>query len=341
MVNPRTVNAGIIVPLTGADVDLWGANDVNPNMVAIDGLFCGLQTLALGGVSITLTAPVGFAATPSPGPTQAQNAILRLTGALTANISVTLPFPGYYIVQNQTTGNFTVAMRAINAGGGAAIACVDQGEAQHIFNDGTNTYFANLGRIGSIEMWAGLSGMPSWVANSSPQPYLLCDGSVYNFSAYPNLGKRLGGIFGGNGITTFGVPDLRGRIPLPFDSTGARITAALSGLSGNVLGAALDQQVVGLTPTQIPNITSNVNGVSAAKNYLTSPVTGYGITAFSANAGSQVWQAFSSGASIIVESTVVITGTATSNNTSGGSPGAGHNNVQPSLMTGIAVIRAG
>lgn len=334
MAEPTTVNTGLIIPNTGDLPGTWGSAALNPDFVAIDGYFGGVQTISLS-TNTTLTAPIGFTPTPSGGPTQAQNAVLKFTGALTSSVVVTLPLPGYYIVSNTTTGNFVTVLRA--AGTGQIIA-VDQGETQHVFCDGTNVVFCNLGRVGEITIWAGLAAMPGWVTNCTVPPYLLCDGSIYNFSTYPYLGKRLGSAFGGNGITTFGVPDHRGRVALPYDGTGARITTAGSGLSGTTIGAALDQQTVTLSASQIPSITSSVSvTASTANNYLVaSPSTGFGLTLFSAQAGSQVFQAFSNGASVSGTTTIASSGSGTSNNTGG----AAHNNVQPSQVTGISVIRA-
>ena len=81
MVNPVTVNLGIIVPLTGADVDTWGEDDVNPNMVALDGLIGGVQTLPLSNVPVTLTAPSGFTATPSPASSSSAARTSAFTGS--------------------------------------------------------------------------------------------------------------------------------------------------------------------------------------------------------------------------------------------------------------------
>ena len=51
---------------------------------------------------------------------------------------------------------------------------------------------------------------------TAPANYLACDGTVYNISDYPELARFFGqqfsmvNTFGGNGTTTFAVPDLRG-----------------------------------------------------------------------------------------------------------------------------------
>lgn len=56
----------------------------------------------------------------------------------------------------------------------------------------------------------------SYMGNNPPKHYLNCDGAVYNISDYPYLAEHIKtefGIyehFGGDGTTTFAVPDLRG-----------------------------------------------------------------------------------------------------------------------------------
>lgn len=340
MVNPQTVNVGIIVPLTGADVDLWGEVDVNPNMIAIDGLIGGVQTIALTNTPVTLTSPAGFLATPTPGPTQSQNRVLRFTGALSANVTITLPLPGVYVIDNLTTGNFVLSFRGNTV---TEVVAVDQGERQTIYNDGANVRFVDLGgRIGQTEMWAGLSAMPAWVGACTKRPYLLCDGAIYNFSDFPYLGARLGSSFGGNGITTFGVPDHRGRLSLPYDGTGARITSAVCGINGQTLGAAADNQGITLTAPQIPTITSSNNNVSVTVStnsgvFLPGITGGWSNVAVASGGASGIqFNGFQS-VQNITNLTGTVNVTVTSNNTGGGA----HSNVQPSIVTGISVIRAG
>jgi len=51
----------------------------------------------------------------------------------------------------------------------------------------------------------------AWYGTIAPTGFLLCDGTIYPNTAYPNLSSLLGLTFGGDGITTFAVPDLKGR----------------------------------------------------------------------------------------------------------------------------------
>ena len=56
----------------------------------------------------------------------------------------------------------------------------------------------------------------AFMRNTAPYGYLKCDGSIYNISDYPLLAAMFNSefgsynYFGGNGTTTFDVPDLRG-----------------------------------------------------------------------------------------------------------------------------------
>lgn len=56
----------------------------------------------------------------------------------------------------------------------------------------------------------------SYMGNNVPTGYLICDGSIYNISDYSSLAEQIKrefgtyNYFGGDGTTTFAVPDLRG-----------------------------------------------------------------------------------------------------------------------------------
>ena len=61
--------------------------------------------------------------------------------------------------------------------------------------------------IGQIAQFAG---------NYAPRGWAFCDGSVQNISSNTALFSLLGVTYGGNGTTTFALPDLRGRVPIGF-----------------------------------------------------------------------------------------------------------------------------
>lgn len=53
----------------------------------------------------------------------------------------------------------------------------------------------------------------------APMGWATCDGQLMSISQNSALFSLLGTTYGGNGTTTFGLPDLRGRVPIHFNVT--------------------------------------------------------------------------------------------------------------------------
>ena len=78
---------------------------------------------------------------------------------------------------------------------------------------------------------------------TAPTGWLLCYGQNVSRTTYADLFSAIGTEHGaGDGSTTFGIPDLRGRVGIGKDNMGGtaanRVTSATSGLDGTDLGAA-------------------------------------------------------------------------------------------------------
>ncbi len=106
---------------------------------------------------------------------------------------------------------------------------------------------AKISDIQAITLPAGVGPIP-WAGDdgSVPSGWLLCDGTVYNISTYPDLYAAIGAKYGGDDITTFAVPDCRGRVPVGKDNMGGpaagRIPAAnLEGVTGGSDTHTLDE----------------------------------------------------------------------------------------------------
>ena len=84
-----------------------------------------------------------------------------------------------------------------------------------------------------------------WPCNFAPLGWHYCDGSLLSISQNSALFSLLGTTYGGDGITTFGLPDLRGRVPV-----GAG--AAAPGRSAYTLGQVGGTESVTLTIAQMP-----------------------------------------------------------------------------------------
>lgn len=68
--------------------------------------------------------------------------------------------------------------------------------------------------------------MQMWGVSTPPSGWLNCDGSTPLIATYPALAALFGTTFGGNGSTTFGLPDSRGRVMVGIGTgTGGGATA--------------------------------------------------------------------------------------------------------------------
>ncbi|MDT0138749.1 tail fiber protein [Acidovorax sp. PRC11] len=105
--------------------------------------------------------------------------------------------------------------------------------------------------IGTVLLWT-----PGWV----PRGWALCDGSVLNITQNPALFAILGNRFGGDGRTTFQLPDLRNRVPMglaqvdaaPGPTGAASHSVVLSGAAAAMLAANQLPPVAGTMSVQVP-----------------------------------------------------------------------------------------
>lgn len=89
--------------------------------------------------------------------------------------------------------------------------------------------------VGEIRMFAG---------NFAPRGWANCDGQLLAISQNDALFSLFGTFYGGDGRTTFGLPDLRGRVPI-HQGQGP-------GLGNKQLGSKAGAEAVTLTTQQIP-----------------------------------------------------------------------------------------
>jgi microcystin-dependent protein len=82
-----------------------------------------------------------------------------------------------------------------------------------------------------------------FAGNFAPRGWAFCDGQLIAISQNDALFSLLGTIYGGDGRTTFGLPDMRGRIPIHAGSG--------PGLSSRRLGAKAGSESVTLTTQQL------------------------------------------------------------------------------------------
>ena len=80
--------------------------------------------------------------------------------------------------------------------------------------------------------------------NFAPRGWALCEGQLLSISANTALFSLLGTTYGGDGRTTFGLPDLRGRVPMGQGNG--------PGLSDRRLGAKVGSETNHITIAQMP-----------------------------------------------------------------------------------------
>ncbi|MEO9966384.1 MAG: tail fiber protein [Reichenbachiella sp.] len=111
--------------------------------------------------------------------------------------------------------------------------------------------------VAEIKLFAG---------NFIPEGWLACQGQILAMSQYPALASLLGSQYGGNGTTTFGLPDYSGRT-LIGEGNG-------KGLSPRVLGQQGGIETVTLQTSEIPAHNHVINNTPAVQNNLTVSATG-------------------------------------------------------------------
>ncbi len=277
MVEPVTTAKYFIVPNTGDLPGSWGTSALNPNWQTVDTLFGGVTTISLSvTTTILLSVPATTGVWPGGNPSQSMNALIKFTGAQTGSATIQFTLPGFYIIDNRCTGT-TFVLLSPSVGVGNSIGA-PPGEKCHVFYDGTDMDYVDLGRVGSaLDLTINTTTMPPWITACSIFPYLVKDGSVYSVSTFPALGALLGSTFGGNGVTTFGVPDERARARLGVDTiqaasgaTSGRITFAQAGFTGSLLGAAGGTSVITLLTANLPPYTPSGSVNNGTTNILAS-----------------------------------------------------------------------
>jgi len=117
--------------------------------------------------------------------------------------------------------------------------------------------------LGEVRIFAG---------NYAPEGWQFCNGQSLSVSEYQALYSLIGTTYGGDGVNTFALPDLRGRVPVGVGSG--------PGLTPRVLGQSGGSEEVALVESQIPahghNLTVNTSEASTAtpsQNMLPSSVS--------------------------------------------------------------------
>ncbi|RJX39229.1 phage tail protein [Paenibacillus pinisoli] len=113
--------------------------------------------------------------------------------------------------------------------------------------------------VGEIRMFAG---------NYAPQGWALCNGQLLSISQHEVLYVLLGTTYGGDGRTTFALPDLRGRVPIHNNNT-----IPLGSLGGSEKVTLTSQQLP--AHTHMASATANTGDQSSPANGVWAAITNY------------------------------------------------------------------
>jgi microcystin-dependent protein len=157
--------------------------------------------------------------------------------------------------------------------------------------------------------------------NFAPKGWTLCNGQLLPINQNQALFSLLGTTYGGNGQTTFGLPDMRSRIPV---SMGPQ----------NVIGTVAGTESVTLNTSTMPQHNHNV-GVDGSAGAINKPATNtvFGTSSGTLSTGQQLAiNAYNSGGggSTLDARTI--------SNTGGGQA---HTNIQPYLTLNFSIALQG
>lgn len=135
-----------------------------------------------------------------------------------------------------------------------------------------------------------------WGLNFNPVGWMPCDGRLLPISSYTALFALIGTFYGGDGVTTFGLPDLRGRVPVGQGSGPGLTSRTLGEQSGSESVTVLSPQMpahnhplraTSATPTTASPGTSLLPTGSSRIYTSTSATVAMAVTSVGASAGSQ------------------------------------------------------
>lgn len=173
-----------------------------------------------------------------------------------------------------------------------------------------------------------------FAGNFAPRGWAFCQGQVMQISSNSALFSLLGTTYGGNGYSTFQLPDLRGRVAVG--------TGQGNGLQENwVLGEMGGVENVTLTVAQMPAHNHTLGGsltIQASQAVGTNPIPQNGNFLASVSDGSTSYPAYNTGTAPLASLGGISFTGGSIGNAGGNQP---HTNIQPSLGLNYIIATEG
>ena len=127
---------GLELMATGENAGTWGTK-TNANLSLIEQLTGGYLEVSIAGGAQTTALDIDDGALTG----KAQNRVLKLTGSISGNQIVTFPLltENFYIIENATSGAYTVQLKAASGSGATVTLATDDKRTHIIYLDGVAT----------------------------------------------------------------------------------------------------------------------------------------------------------------------------------------------------------
>jgi microcystin-dependent protein len=266
MADTITPNAKLTNQTEGGNNNSWGQIADN-NFERIDDIFGDVTELSVTGGTTALTETQEFVNAIEVAGTLASNHVIEFSGR-----------GGKWIIKNETAGSFSLTAK-VSGQTGVTIA---QGDTRIVYSDGTDIKYG-LSITASQPVLPG--AVMDWAGATAPTGWLLCYGQAISRTTYAALFAAIGIIWGaGDSVSTFNVPDFRGRVRAGKDDMGGssanRLTAptdVTGGINGDTLAATGGSETNLLAAINMPNVTISVVDPTHAHPYVSpgSPTGGF------------------------------------------------------------------
>lgn len=237
MVSSYTTNKNLEKPGNGDYVDTWNI-PVNSDMDVLDSALGGTTNLNATSGSANLTD------------TQYQKLALNVTGAMTANVTYTIPngVGGFWIVRNATTDSSGGPWSTtIASGGGGSNVAIIRGRSTMVWSDGTNIRDVNenissIGTVTSVNVSGGTTGLTT-------------SGGPVTTNGTITIAGVLGVANGGTNLTSFGT-GVSGALSANATGNGGMVLAN----GASVTNVTVTTATINSATINSPNIATIVNG---------------------------------------------------------------------------------
>jgi len=272
MANSTSANLKLTVQATGENSGTWG-QITNTNLLILEQAIGGFQSVAITS-GATLTFSNGALS-------NGKNAVLKLVGTIGGAVNVTIPnsIEKTFIVDNATTGAYTVTFKT-TSGSGVTWAAADKG-TKMVYSDGTNvvdTAFTELSSDFSPQLSADLDANGKNITidtatgiideNGNEQLKFVTTGSAVNEFQLTNAATGNApaiAVTGGDtnidlNLTPKGIGRATFNGQGKIQSVAEKVTTAAIAATGTINYDVLTQAVLNYTSDAAANYTLNIRG---------------------------------------------------------------------------------